>query len=45
MFGVSRKEDLQEDRKWNDGKVIDTLHKFTPEEKADDIHYTLQQKR
>ena len=38
-------EDLQEDRKWNDGKVIDTLHKFTPEEKADDIHYTLQQKR
>ena len=38
-------EDLQEDRKWNDGKVIDTLHKFTPEEKADNIHYTLQQKR
>ena len=38
-------EDLQEDRKWNHGKVIDTLHKFTPEEKADDIHYTLQQKR
>ena len=33
------------DRKWNNGEVINTLHKFTDEEKADDIHYTLQQKR
>ncbi len=33
------------DRKWNDGKVIDTLHKFTDEEKADDVHYTLNWKR
>ena len=33
------------DRRWNDGKVIDTGRKFTEEEKGDDIHYTLQQKR
>ena len=33
------------DRKWNNGEVIDTLHKFLDEEKADDVHYTLQQKR
>ena len=33
------------DRKWNDGKVIDTKHKFTEEEKAYDIHYDLQQMR
>ena len=33
------------DRKWNDGKVVDTLRKFTPEEKADDVHYTLNWKR
>lgn len=33
------------DRRWNDGKVIDTNRKFTEEEKSDDIHYTLQQKR
>ena len=30
------------DRKWNDGKVIDTLRKYTEEEKAYDIHYDLQ---
>ena len=33
------------DRKWNNGETINTLHKFTDEEKADDIHYTLQQQR
>jgi hypothetical protein len=34
-----------EDRKINDGKVIDTRHKFTDEEKAYDIHFDLQQQR
>ena len=34
-----------EDRKWNNGEVINTLRKYTPEEKADDVHYTLQQQR
>ena len=33
------------DRKYNDGKIIDTWRKFTDEEKADDVHYTLQQTR
>lgn len=33
------------DRKWNDGKTIDTLRKYTEEEKAFDVHYTLQQER
>ena len=33
------------DRKWNNGEVINTLHKFTAEEKADDVHYTLQLQR
>ena len=33
------------DRKWNNGEVIDTRHKFTDEEKAYDVHYDLQQKR
>lgn len=33
------------DRKYNDGKIIDTDMKFLPEEKADDPHYTLQQTR
>ncbi len=37
-------EDIN-DRKWNDGKVIDTKRKFTEEEKAYDIHYDLQQQR
>lgn len=37
--------DAEIDRKWNNGEVINTLHKFTDEEKGDDIHYTLQQKR
>ena len=32
------------DRKWKDGSVIDTLHKFTDEEKAYDPHYDLQLK-
>ena len=36
---------LVEDRKWNNGEVINTLHKFTDEEKADDVHYTLQLQR
>ena len=33
------------DRKWNDGQVIDTRRKFTEEEKAYDIHFDLQQQR
>ena len=33
------------DRKYNDGKVVDTWRKFTDEKKADDVHYTLQQTR
>jgi len=39
-------EDLPEgSRKFNNGEVINTLHKFLPEEKAYDVHYTLQQQR
>lgn len=34
-----------EDRKFNDGKVVNTLRKYTDEEKAYDEHYTLQLKR
>ena len=34
-----------EDRKWNGGEVINTLHRFTDEEKAYDPHYDLQLKR
>ncbi len=37
--------DAEIDRKWNNGEVINTLRKFTDEEKAYDIHYDLQQKR
>ena len=37
-------EDI-EDRKYNGGQVINTLRKFTDEEKAYDIHYDLQLKR
>ena len=37
--------DEVEDRKWNGGEVINTLRKFTDEEKAYDVHYDLQQKR
>jgi len=33
------------DRKWNNGEVINTLPKYTEEEKAYDVHYDLQQKR
>ena len=33
------------DRKWNNGEVINTLRKYTDEEKAYDVHYTLQQQR
>jgi len=33
------------DRKWNNGEVINTLRKFTDEEKAYDVHYDLQLKR
>ena len=33
------------DRKYNDGKVVNTLRRYTEEEKADDPHYTLQWKR
>ena len=33
-----------EDRKWNNGEVINTLHKFTEEEKAYDVHYELNWK-
>ena len=37
--------DLAEDRKWNGGQTINTLRKYTDEEKAYDVHYDLQQKR
>ena len=30
------------DRKWKGGATINTLRKFTPEEKAYDVHYDLQ---
>ena len=30
------------DRKYNNGEVVNTRHKFTDEEKAYDIHYDLQ---
>ena len=33
------------DRTYNGGKPIDTGRKFTDEEKAFDVHYTLQQTR
>ena len=33
------------DRKYNDGKPVNTLRKYTEEEKADDVHYNLQWKR
>ena len=33
------------DRKWNNGETINTLHKFTDDEKAYDLHYDLQLKR
>ena len=29
-------------RKFNNGEIVDTNHKFTAEENADDVHYTLQ---
>ena len=34
-----------EDRKWNNGEVINTLRKYTDEEKSYDVRYTLQQQR
>ena len=37
-------EDIN-DRKYNDGKVVNTLRKYTEEEKAYDVHYDLQWKR
>ncbi len=33
-----------ESRKWNNGEVVNTLHKFTPEEKAYDEHFDFQLK-
>ena len=37
---------LFNDRKYNDGKVVDTtIRKYTPEEKDYDVHYDLQWKR
>ena len=32
-------------RKWNNGETINTLRKFTPEEKANMREFTLQQER
>ena len=29
------------DRKYNNGEVVNTLRRYTDEEKADDVHYTL----
>jgi hypothetical protein len=34
-----------EDRKWNEGKVINTLRKFTDEEKAYSPLFDLQKQR
>ena len=34
-----------EDRKYNNGEVVNTLRRYTDEEKADDVHYTLNWKR
>ena len=34
-----------ESRKFHNGETINTLRKYTDEEKADDVHYTLQLKR
>ena len=34
-----------EDRKWKNGEIINTLRKYTDEEKAYDVHFDLQQKR
>jgi hypothetical protein len=33
------------DRKYNNGEVVNTLRRYTEEEKADDVHYTLNWKR
>ena len=33
-----------EDRKWNNGEVIDTKRKYTDEEKSYDVHFDLQLK-
>ncbi len=38
-------EEKINDRKYNDGKVVNTLRKYTEEEKAYDVHYDLQWKR
>ena len=37
--------ELVNDRKYNNVEVVNTLRKYTAEEKADDIRYTLQWKR
>ena len=34
-----------ESRKFHNGETINTLHKFTDDEKAYDLHYDLQLKR
>ena len=33
------------DRKYNEGKVVNTLRKYTPEEKEYDVHFDLQWKK
>jgi hypothetical protein len=33
------------DRKWNNGEVINTKRRYTEEEKEYDIHFDLQQMR
>ena len=33
------------DRKYNNGEVVNTLRRYTEEERADDVHYTLNWKR
>jgi hypothetical protein len=38
-------EEKINDRKYNDGKVVNTLRRYTPEEKEYDVHYDLQWKR
>ncbi len=38
-------EEKINDRKYNDGKVVNTLRKYTEEEKAYDVHFDLQWKK
>ena len=45
MGTTGKLEQGKEGRKWNNGEVINTLHKFYPEEKEYDKHYDLYLER